>query len=244
MRIICFLSFILLFFVAGCRKQSPVHNYNNKVILAIGHQVDGRALVQDSVINTNSAGNHYGIEKLQYYLSNIVFYKSNSKLYTFDSVILINALSDSISYCTLAPSGGFESGTYDSVSFTIGLDPSHNISNALPSTLKNLDMAWPDAMGGGYHFLKLEGHYQNGLLLAGYAMHLGQNGFQVNAGLHCNLAINDNSSSELQLIMNVNEWFTSPYTYDFNADGVFSMGDTVLMHKLSQNGKDVFKQVN
>ncbi len=244
MRILCFLSFIMLLFVAGCRKQSPTHNYNNKVILAIGHQVDGRALLQDSVIYTNAAGNHFGIEKLQYYLSNIVLYKSNRKSYIFDTVILINAFSDNLSYCTLAPSGGFEGGTYDSLSFTIGLDPGHNISNALPSSLQNLDMAWPDAMGGGYHFLKLEGHYQNGLLLFGYAMHLGQNGFQVNSGLHCNLTLNNNATSQLQIVMNVNEWFTSPDTYDFNADGVFSMGDTVLMRKLSQNGKDVFKQVN
>ena len=37
-------------------------------------------------------------------------------------------------------------------------------------------MAWPDVMGGGYHFLKLEGHYKKDSLLAGYAMHIGQNG--------------------------------------------------------------------
>ena len=244
MRNLLFLPFVIFIFLAACRKQAPNHNYNNSVVFSVRHQVDGSPLVLDSVIYTNAAGNHYGIQKLQYYLSNIAFYKSGKKVHLFDTAILINAFADSVCSFTLSPSVGMESGQYDSLSFTIGLDAMHNLSNALPSTLQNLDMAWPDAMGGGYHFLKLEGHYQNNLLLAGYAMHLGQTGFHVNSGLHCSLLVPDNASAHLNLIMNVNEWFTSPNTYDFNIDGVFSMGDTLLMTKLAQNGKNVFRIVD
>ena len=42
------------------------------------------------------------------------------------------------------------------------------------------------------------------------------------------------------MTMNVNEWFKNPNIYNFNTDGVFTMGDTILMKKLLQNGADVF----
>ena len=101
-------------------------------------------------------------------------------------------------------------------------------------------MAWPDVMGGGYHFLKLEGHYKKDSLLAGYAMHIGQNGFRVSVGLHCNLILPQNGDADFNMTMNVNEWFKNPNIYNFNTDGVFTMGDTILMKKLLQNGADVF----
>jgi hypothetical protein len=46
----------------------------------------------------------------------------------------------------------------------------------LSTTLDNLNMAWPTAMGGGYHFLKMEGHYLDSLNTnQGYAIHIGKN---------------------------------------------------------------------
>ena len=51
----------------------------------------------------------------------------------------------------------------DSISFTFGFSNSQNISNIYinePNNFHNL-MFWPDVMGGGYHYMKLEGRYYN-----------------------------------------------------------------------------------
>jgi hypothetical protein len=47
------------------------------------------------------------------------------------------------------------------------------------------------------------------------------------------------SNSTLTLEMDVLEWFKTPFTYDLN-DGNYSMGDSLLMNKLSKNGTNVF----
>ena len=42
-------------------------------------------------------------------------------------------------------------------------------------------MAWPTAMGGGYHFMKVEGHYlDTSNTIQGFAIHLGKNNNLVN----------------------------------------------------------------
>ena len=232
-----FLCWIVM--LISCKHDANNINYG-KIIVKVSHQVDGAWLIFDSVAYTNASYNVYSIEKLQYYLSDIKIYKNKILRYSGSDVILVDAKKDSVTSFTITPASGLETGLYDSIAYKIGVDSALNTPYGLPQTLDNLDMAWPDAMGGGYHFLKLEGHYRNNTLLAGYAMHIGQNGFLVKGGFHCAINIKPAGDAELNMIMNVNEWFRNPHSYNFNTDGVFSMGDTVLMQKLVQNGADVF----
>ena len=224
----------------GCVHDAGIKYNHGKIVVNISHQVDGVRLLFDTVTYTNAAQNVYSVEKLQYYLNDIKIYKSKILRYSGSDIILVDAQKDSVTSFTIIPASGLEVCTYDSIAFKIGVESALNTSYGLPQTLDNLGMAWPDAMGGGYHFLKLEGHYKNNSLLAGYAMHIGGNGFMVRGGFHCALNIAPAGDAELNIIMNVNEWFRNPNNYDFNTDGVFTMGDTVLMQKLVQNGADVF----
>lgn len=237
------LLLLLLFaclFQIGCRRSATTAINHGNIIVTVYHQVDGAQLIADTAIYTNAAQNKYSVEKLEYYLSDFKIYRNSKLCYSGNEAILINALSGSDISFDIILASGLPAGTYDSVSFYIGLDSVLNIPYGLPQTLDNLDMSWPDAMGGGYHFLKLEGHYINNGALAGYAMHLGQDGFQVSAGTHCNIHILPSGDAELKMTMNVNEWFRNPAVYDFNTDGVFSMGNATLMRKLALNGADVF----
>ncbi|MFI5195734.1 MAG: MbnP family protein [Chitinophagales bacterium] len=226
--------------ITSCTKPVSITVNHGKIVVKVFHQVDGAPLIFDTVAYTNAAQNVYSVEKLQYYLSGIKIYKNKILRYSGSDVILVDARKDSVTSFTITPASGLETGVYDSIAFRIGVDSALNTPFGLPQTLDNLDMAWPDAMGGGYHFLKLEGHYKNDSLLAGYAMHIGGNGFLVKGGFHCALNIAATGDAELKMIMNVNEWFRNPDNYDFNTDGVFSMGNMALMQKLSQNGADVF----
>ena len=100
-------------------------------------------------------------------------------------------------------------------------------------------MGWPDMMGGGYHFLKLEGHWMDTGGQLGYAMHIGKNGFLVKAGTKASLQVLGGKTINRKLMMNINEWFAHPNTYNLATDGVYSMGNAPLMKKLSENGSDV-----
>jgi hypothetical protein len=100
-------------------------------------------------------------------------------------------------------------------------------------------MEWPVLMGGGYHFMMLEGHFADSSGTPGFAMHLG-----TNASL-CPVNITDTFSLTqddftLHINMNINEWFRTPYVYDFNVDGNYIMGNIQSMSKIAANGFDAF----
>ena len=241
-RLLIVLCIVTSLTFAGCHKNnsSPGTVTSGKIDVRINYKVGTNALIFDSLVFSNEAGNQYSIEKLQYYLSDFCFYKDHQLKFTSSEVFYCDARKDTISAIELTSLTGMPVGTYDSISFYIGVDPALNISNGLPSTMENIDMGWPDAMGGGYHFLKIEGHWKDSLAISGYDMHLGSNNYQVKTGIKFDMVINPVADVTLKLVMDVNEWFRKPYTYNFHTDGAYSMGNTTLMQKLEDNGVDVF----
>ena len=231
----------LLAVVAGCNKDTTNNTVTSGgITVKVNYKVGNQPLIFDTVAFTNEAGNQYNVEKLQYYLSGFRFYKDNKLKFTSLEVFYLDARVDSTATFALTKLAGMHTDTYDSVSFYIGVDPVVNISNSLPQTLANIDMGWPDMMGGGYHFLKMEGHWKDNGSYSGYAMHMGSNYYQAKAGVKCSLVVGQAANATLSMTMNINEWFSNPHTYNFATDGVFTMGNAVLMQKLTDNGADVF----
>jgi len=235
------LFYLILLVVASCKKSeddAPEPVITDGLNIVLNHYVGGTALSSNTISYTNSAGNNYGVTRLQYYLSGFEFETMNGVVYTFNNVYYIDAFSGNASiYIPSVPLAH-----YKRVKFYIGMDSLHNITDALPNTLENVNMAWPDMMGGGYHFMKLEGNYLASGSTTGFAMHLGMNGNLVtnNFTAHFESTAADNT---IQLNMDINEWFNDPYIYDFNIDGNYSMSDSAAMAKLSANGYNVFKVI-
>jgi len=207
------------------------------IIINMGYTVDGSPLSFDSVYYNNEAGNQYNVSKLQYYISGLRFYKNDILTYSIDSVFYIDARVSKTNTISLTNVPSFN---YDKIDFNIGIVDELNSHNKQPATTENIDMEWPDGMGGGYHFLKMEGHFIDSSKNYGYAMHLGTNGMQPKCSLYKSFYVPVNTAVSLKLIMNVNEWFKNPFTYNFATDGVYSMGNKTLMSKLQTNGNDVF----
>jgi hypothetical protein len=233
-------------FMAFSMISCSMHHSNDtvnascRINLSIAHKVDGRALVFDSITFFNEASNEFSIERLQYYLGSFKLYKGGKLCYSGSDICYVDARNNNPAQLQIIPAKGLEIGTYDSITFCIGPSPAQNISNSLPSTMENIAMGWPDEMDGGYHFLKLEGHWLDNGTVEGYAMHLGQNGFQVHVSVPVTVTVQSTGDISLGLTMNINEWFRNPDVYDLSTDGVFTMGDTTLMRKLAANGTDVF----
>lgn len=238
-----FLLICLTFVSAGCGKKEvpPATVVSGKITVNIDYVAGDRPLIFDTVTFTNKAGNIYGVTTLHYYLSGFRFYKNNELQHYCSKIAYVDARIPGNSHFELTELSGMKVGTYDSVSFYIGIEPALNITNSLPASLENIGMGWPDAMGGGYHFLKLEGHWNDGGTVSGYAMHLGTNNYQVKAGVACKMVVDKVANGQLNMTMNINEWYTNPYDYNFSTNGLFSMGVATIMQKLTENGADVFR---
>ncbi len=117
-------------------------------------------------------------------------------------------------------------------------------------------MFWPDYLGGGYHYMKLNGKWLNeDNQLAPYNFHLGigqiyysypdsitgfiQNYFDVEL-TEGTFKFQNNETTAIRLIMNVDNWFVSPHVYDHNYWGGDIMQKQDAMQQAIDNGRDVF----
>lgn len=227
--IVVFLSIASAFH--SCKNESSQPVPDSDLTINLLHQADGQPAVWDSIRFRNDAGEEYSLTRLQYFLSNWRFYQNNKMVYAEDTVVYIDARKISEIRFKQLPEG-----TYDSVSFIIGIGPERNVHGKIRQTAENVAMEWPDVMGGGYHFLKLEGHWKSQTSKAGYAIHLGNNPFLIYTGAKGIIKTGKN----INLSMNLNEWYRNPNLFSFETDGDYTMGVDNLMEKITENGKTVF----
>lgn len=230
--------FIFILSLTSCSKDDdPTPVISNKLTLNIGFVSGSSPLQFDTIMYTNAAGNVYSVSRLQFYISNIQLIKPDSSLVTISEYNYVDARASS----TLAMTQALpQKGSFIGMKLQLGLDTAHNKTNFLPAIAENINMAWPDIMGGGYHFMKFEGVYVDGLSFPGFAMHLGRNPYVTNCVISHAFVLTD-ENNQMNLVMDLNEWFANPQIYDFNIDGNSSMGDPNDLLKLSQNGTDIFK---
>jgi hypothetical protein len=235
MKKLAFLLIIPVVSLYSCSKD-PVGEPLGSVYVNLSHTIDMAQLFMDSLMYKNEANNKYSVSKLEYLISGVTLHgeKGEAKV---NGVFYVNAFKQStlkILLDSVAP------GHYGAVSFFIGLNPEHNVTNKLPATTDFNGMYWPEQMGGGYHFLKMEGRFLDNNSLNGFAIHLGKNENLVKCKVESHVDVKK-KGEEISLEMNINEWFRNPNKYDFNKDGNYTMGEPASLKKISQNGPSVFK---
>jgi hypothetical protein len=236
MKVLVYLSLFAAIVAWGCQKedQEPL----KELIFSFGHEVNGEKVFPDTLMHPHAGGYLYGISRLEYFISNIRLLTSKGEVWEIDGAYYVNAFraSTHILESKLVPEG-----RYKGLAFYIGLPEALNQSGALPTTLENLNMAWPDQMGGGYHFLKLEGKYgKEGEERHGYAFHLGENLYLVEVKVEGEFWLKEKENG-LKLVMDIAEWLQNPYLIDFEKHGSHSMYDDALKQKLAANGSSVFR---
>lgn len=235
---ITLLAFILL---VSCKKDKSITSNGSNVSTSATFKLvlksDAPLFIWDSLCNTNAAGNYYSVVHLKMYVSNITLKKENGSSLSFNKVYYLDpsdSLKNSIAIDALPK------GNYTEMSFLLGLDSIHNIDYGLPSNLDNLNMAWPTAMGGGYHFLKMEGYFLDSLSVSnGYAIHLGTNHNLSRISINKQM-VQEDGLHNYSLVFNINEVFVNPYLYDLNKEPVYTMSDSTAMYKIKTNIKDAF----
>ncbi len=234
-------AFALLFFtfLSSCTQNSIVLD-EAIVEVEFIHLNNGDNLVLDKVKYTNAVGQDYSIKTVKYFISKITFYNANGNDYISSDIHFVDIRE--IETLSFKLSSKIPYGNYTGLSFVYGLLPEDNITGSLGLALDRL-MEWPVPMGGGYHYLKLEGSYKGST---------GSNFFNFHAGsldgkdysIPINFSVNNllvkDKELKLNLIMNIDNWFKNPINWDFEYWGSGIMGNPEAQATVQKNGTDVF----
>ncbi len=252
------LVLVLVTLLPGCRdkEEKPA---SAALKLKFHHTVNGENLILNSMIYSNTAGNDYEVTEIMYFISDI-------KLYLHDGRVIEPATWDDIHYIDLNMPESLEwtvgndipAGSYDSLTFTFGISAEKNKSFLFVNP-PEVNMAWPEMLGGGYHYLMINGWWKNTQeTRLPFNFHLGigqiyannsgnvsditgfiQNAFTVKPSV-TPFILESGKTKTADLTMNVDSWFDTPVVFDFNYYGGAIMQNQEAMHVGCLNGANAF----
>ena len=236
------LLFVLMFLsLIGCTCKNQDSNGSLKVNFVHTFQdTTLQILESNQLIYTTTTGNKFNIKNLKYYISKLTLYQNNGAKYDVNMVKLINPMEQNTNYqnYTLA---NIPDGKYTKISFMFGVDSARNtFPFGLPNNSENNSMEWPFTLGGGYHFMMMEGVFQNSKNdTVGYAIHLGVTPNQFYNECPLDLTVNDNDQS-ITMQVNMEQWFNGINKINLNDGYSYMMEDQKKQLLFKQNGVGVF----
>ena len=208
-----------------------------EVTVHFNHTVAGATLEHEDILYTNAAGNEYGVTRLEYIVSDIALETAEGKRVELAEFHYRNAFVGA----TRSVSAEVPGGEYTALHFTFGIDGAKNETGALPSVDHFNNMAWPAPMGGGYHYMRMEGLLRTDDGEGAFLTHTGPAGgedFSLAVSLPLSLTV-DGDEWAIAVVMDLNEWYDAPSPYDFNGRGGI-MGNADAQLTLQENGATVF----
>lgn len=239
------------------KKETPIDT--GKIRFIFTHLIDGKALQKDTMKYMNAAGNNYSVSEVKYFISDVTLYKTDGTKQLINQWEEIHYIDEGISETkTWNVYDKITIGTYDSITFVFGITKEKNKSFMYVNP-PEVNMMWPDILGGGYHYLMINGFWKNtlnqnepynfhmgiGQLYAGSTINTDsiiayvQNYFTVSLP-HSSFTINKDETKEIQILMNIENWFKTPHIYDHNYWGGAIMQKQAAMQMAKENGWDVF----
>ena len=260
LNIFIYMAFSILFF-SSCEKEkiSQTNTEAGKIVFKFNQTYNNQPIIYDSLIYINAAGNKLMINQIQYFISDVTLHKSGGGLKILNSKEFCHYIDkDILSTLTWSPADVIATGAYDSISFTFGISKEKNKTGLFVNPPEN-NMSWPEMLGGGYHYMKMNLKFQDTTnYLAPFNFHLGigqiynskdsiigfvQNYFNVTLP-NSTFVIENGKTKEIQIIMNVESWFKTPHVFDFNQwemPGMMGiMQNETGMKAACNNGFDVF----
>lgn len=215
------------------------------------NKVNGNDLIMNTTNKpyTNEAGQAFNVTRLRYLISDIAFHKADGSCFTIDEYHFVDE-SDASTF-VFNPTTKVPEGVYTSISFNFGFDLEDNQTGIYADlNSPGVNFQWPVAFGGGYHFMQLEGNYDSSGTDRSFLTHMGtamnitprdttfeDNHFEAKP---MNSAITISGDSSFDIEMNVEEWYKTPYTWDFNVYPRMIMPRYDPQRKLNLNGPSVF----
>ncbi len=236
------LASLSLLFLSACTSNS-VEPVETTVTLGFIHLNNNEALELDNIKYTNAVGQNYSIKTVKYFVSKVTFHKTDGSNFVSSNIHYVDIRNSET--LSLEITEKIPYGSYSSISFVYGLVPEDNITGSLGLELDRL-MEWPAPMGGGYHYMKLEGEYLDGNMSNFFNFHAGSlagEPYEIHIDLpNSAFEINENSLN-IDLVMEINSWFQNPTDWDFAYWGSGIMGNPDAQATVQKNGADVFSIV-
>ncbi|GJM44961.1 MAG: hypothetical protein DHS20C21_18030 [Gemmatimonadota bacterium] len=200
----------------------------------------------------NAAGNVYWTTNLEYIVSDFKLEVEAAARAEGD----FEAGADAIHYRTHSDDAtrtltltDVPAGDYSHLHFRFGINDALNDAGMFPA-MDTAGMAWPAMQGGGYHYMRHEGNFVTTAVdTVGFTTHTGPTmstdySFEVELELHAGaerhgFAVPAGGTVTITLAMDVNEWYTTPNSYDFNDYGLI-MGNAAAQTTLQGNGPGVW----
>lgn len=251
---------VLALFVGSCDENNAEdpEQESAKIEFEFAHAIGNEPLLFDTLIYTNFAGNPYLVNEIQYFISDVRLYSDNGKVKLIDDWKAIHYIdTDIIATQTWVVYDAITPGNYDSVSFTFGISPERNQSFMFVNPPEK-DMFWPEYLGGGYHYLKLNGKWlpgdqSNQTTPFDFHMGIGQvyhsypdsiigfvhNNFDVSLP-GSGFSVDEGELKSLKITMHIDQWFVDPHVYDHDVFGGYIMQNQEAMQIVKENGSNVF----
>jgi len=250
-------TFILIGFIASSCEKNKDNNdpTTGSLKIKFEHYIDGNPIVYDSLMYVNAAGNHYLVYEVQYFVTDMILYKSDGTSQSIkewtDYHYVDSNIPKSLEWDVY---DGIKPGTYDSIAFRLGFSSDKNESFMFVNSPEK-DMVWPEYLGGGYHYMKLNGKWKDLQdVIRPFNFHLGigqtyndtgeitgyvQNWFTVKLPGSA-ITVSNNQITRVIIKMNIEQWFKDPNLWDFNYWGGDIMENQDAMHSAIENGTNVF----
>ena len=227
----------IAFLFISCDKDKAI---KTDLTINFTHSVDDSELITNSMIYTNEAEENYDIQTLKYLISDIILHSENGNSLLLNEVHFIDISDESTFSFTY---NDVPNNDYTSISFDMGLDTARNISNKYVNEDFHTTMYWPEPNGGGYHYMKFEGAYNNDSTF--YNTHTGGTmgaDYSFNYVENISLTVdNDLGNVSANINMELNNWYNSPNQIEFSSYGMGIMMNMMIQMNIQMNGNtDVF----
>ncbi|QXP60820.1 MbnP family protein [Olleya sp. HaHaR_3_96] len=193
---------------------------------------------------TNANGEVINIDRIRYLTSRFTLTNLAGETYTLEGHKLTD-LSDEDTYNFTPETNNIPSGTY-TLSFVWGFDEVDNIDGSYPD-LNSANWNWPEALGGGYHFLQFDGMYNvDTASPSPFNFHNGtakvsDGVFEQNfAVITFDTVLAISNDTTIEITMDIAELFTNPNTWDLNVLDTPLMPNYDAQKMMQQNIMSVF----
>ncbi len=227
--------------------------------LTFNHLVEQQPLQRHALIYENSAGNPYQIDEVKYFISKLSFLKDDGETVSITEPIAPYVDLDYPE--TLSTSFSLPVGSYKEMIFTFGLDEELNQTHRFVDSPES-NFSWPDIIGGGYHYLQINGKWEDEagwLQPMNFHTGIGQlyhsnvvtvdsiydfvhNHFTVQ--IPCAFLVETEQTTPITLQMEIARWFDTPNIYNHNVFGSGIMQNQEAQKLIKANGHNVFSISN
>lgn len=233
----------LLAMTVSCNKSQG----HGDLDIRVSHTFNDQPLVTDTCRYHNEAGESMMVTEIQWFISSLSLKDEQGITHPLDKIFYIDT---NLPETQTLKATNIPCGKYVSMQFAFGLDESENRTGIFLNP-PECNMFWPEPLGGGYHYMKLNAKYVNQeQQLVPVNIHLGigqnesltefyQNYFTVE--LPIDLTITERKASTLRLDMVIDNWFRNPHTYRFEEWPTHIMQNQQAQQVFKENGHDVFR---